>query len=282
MKVPISSIKVPSGRRPTGDLLALQESIAQIGLLHPITLREDGTLAAGQRRLLACQALGWRNISATVVNTGPAHAELAEIDENLMRQELTALERMESLKQRKAVWTRLYPGTHKRGRPKKNVSNGDNFTADAVRKTGRSKGDIYKDLKIAEALDPHVFTSARGTLFEDNRTLLADLAKLPGPEQIKLVNAVSTGTSPERSEKKKPKRESKADKAAQRRSAQLVMFYATVRDALVTLSGLDAPAAAKLLFEMTLATKYYKMCPAAQEGLQRLEKELKQYEKKGA
>ena len=54
-------------RRDLGDIAALAGSIEDLGLLHPITVDEDGHLKAGARRLAACERLGWQDIPAKVV-----------------------------------------------------------------------------------------------------------------------------------------------------------------------------------------------------------------------
>jgi len=51
-----------------GDLDALARSIADHELLHPVVVRPDGQLIAGERRLRAAQLLGWTEIPVTVVN----------------------------------------------------------------------------------------------------------------------------------------------------------------------------------------------------------------------
>jgi ParB family transcriptional regulator, chromosome partitioning protein len=66
-------------RRDVGDIDSLARSIAEVGLLHPIVIRPDGVLIAGERRLAACKALGWSEIPVTVVDLGEvARGELAE------------------------------------------------------------------------------------------------------------------------------------------------------------------------------------------------------------
>jgi ParB family chromosome partitioning protein len=66
--IPIDSIKIGSRhRRDLGDIAGLAESIADIGLLHPITVDEDGRLLAGVRRLVACKRLGWNKISVNTI-----------------------------------------------------------------------------------------------------------------------------------------------------------------------------------------------------------------------
>jgi N6-adenosine-specific RNA methylase IME4 len=77
---PIDSIIIQARhRRDMGDITALGRDIDEIGLLHPIVIRPDGVLIAGERRLRACRALGWTDIPVTVVDIASlVRGELAE------------------------------------------------------------------------------------------------------------------------------------------------------------------------------------------------------------
>jgi hypothetical protein len=56
-------------RKDLGDLKPLAESIAALGLLHPIVVRPDGTLIAGARRLAACRdVLGLAEVPVRVLD----------------------------------------------------------------------------------------------------------------------------------------------------------------------------------------------------------------------
>jgi ParB family chromosome partitioning protein len=115
MKRAVSQIVVDEAtriRKDTGDIAALQQSIAKIGLLNPIVVDEKNRLVAGYRRLVACRSLGWREIEVTVVNfEGDALKLLeAEADENLFRKDFTPAEivaieqrRVEILRQRRGT-----------------------------------------------------------------------------------------------------------------------------------------------------------------------------------
>ena len=60
-KLPISKIKVRNPyRKSLGDIDTLAASIKEVGLLHPIVVRPDGRLIAGERRLVACKRLAGR------------------------------------------------------------------------------------------------------------------------------------------------------------------------------------------------------------------------------
>jgi ParB family chromosome partitioning protein len=55
-------------RKDLGDIDSLAASIDEVGLLHPIVVRPDGRLIAGERRLAACKELGWTSVPVTFVD----------------------------------------------------------------------------------------------------------------------------------------------------------------------------------------------------------------------
>ncbi len=89
MQYDIATIKV-SGRhrKDVGDIDALCGSINEIGLLHPIVIKPDGTLIAGERRLAAYKKLGHDAIPVTIAETFDDlyRALRAERDENTCRE----------------------------------------------------------------------------------------------------------------------------------------------------------------------------------------------------
>ena len=96
-EVPIDQIRVEGRHRKNlGSLDELAQSIAEIGLLHPIVLKPDLRLVIGQRRLEACRSLGWSKIPARIVSTfEDARASLAaELDENTCRLDMTPSEKV--------------------------------------------------------------------------------------------------------------------------------------------------------------------------------------------
>jgi N6-adenosine-specific RNA methylase IME4 len=83
-------------RKDLGDLRPLADSIAEVGLLHPIVVTPDGRLIAGQRRLEACRLLGWDEVPVTVIDLdevarGEAHENFVRKD--LLPSEIVALKR---------------------------------------------------------------------------------------------------------------------------------------------------------------------------------------------
>jgi hypothetical protein len=77
-------------RRDMGAIAGLAASMAEFGLLHPIVIRPDGVLIAGERRLKAAKQLGWTDIPVTVVDLkAVARGEFAE---NIARKDFTLSE----------------------------------------------------------------------------------------------------------------------------------------------------------------------------------------------
>ena len=70
-------------RKDLGDLRSLADSIAEVGLLHPVVVTPEGRLIAGQRRLEACRLLGWDDVPVTGVDL--YQAARGEAHENFVR-----------------------------------------------------------------------------------------------------------------------------------------------------------------------------------------------------
>lgn len=113
MKIAINEIKVNLGRREASlnGIDELARSISEVGLLNPITIDADRTLIAGLHRLEAAKRLGWTEIECTVCGLEGLQAELAEIDENVVRTALSTIEYGELLERRKEIYESLYPET---------------------------------------------------------------------------------------------------------------------------------------------------------------------------
>jgi len=107
VSLPVGNI-LPSPHQPRRDfnlaeLDILAKSIAQNGLLSPITVRKDPGggnryfLIAGERRLLACRRLGYDEIPAIITTAPEANAAVLTLIENLHRQDLNCFEEAEGI-----------------------------------------------------------------------------------------------------------------------------------------------------------------------------------------
>ena len=73
----IEEIKVGNRiRKDLGNIRPLAQSIADCGLLNPITIAPDGTLLSGQRRLEACKQLGLEEVWVCVVEPANMFKEI--------------------------------------------------------------------------------------------------------------------------------------------------------------------------------------------------------------
>lgn len=210
LPIPIAMIDVPEGGRTVGDVSALAGSIRSEGQLQPILVRRRSSgrfyLIFGRHRLAAMRSLGMTHIVAVVAESlNKLHAEMAMIDENLMRCELTVLERAEQSRRRKEIYEALNPeAPRKAGRPKHNsemiseLSEGPSvkhggapdrgektmaeaatvsFAEDQAKKTGVSSRTVRHEVQIAEKLDPEVKEQIRDTPTANVKTDLLQLAR---------------------------------------------------------------------------------------------------------
>lgn len=163
----INEVKINVGRRVTDQkkIKELADSIKELGLLNPITVNEDGTLIAGMHRLEACKLLGYEEIKVNKINLSSLLAELAEIDENLVRNELHWLESDKQLRRRKAIYEQLHPETQvgvsqaiamniKKGNnvSEKISSTTKTFTEATAEKLGQSQRNIQMSVSRAEKI----------------------------------------------------------------------------------------------------------------------------------
>ena len=93
-KVEIDKIKVNQRKREVDfeKVSELAESINHIGLLNPVTINQNYELISGLHRIEAHKLLGHKQIEVKIINTDNLISEMAEIDENIIRNELNDIE----------------------------------------------------------------------------------------------------------------------------------------------------------------------------------------------
>jgi hypothetical protein len=77
-------------RRDLGDVQALADSIRDVGLLHPPVIDSGNVLIAGERRIRACELLGWTEIPVRRLDL--ADIVRGEYAENAIRKDFTPSE----------------------------------------------------------------------------------------------------------------------------------------------------------------------------------------------
>lgn len=205
--VGLSGIAIPPDRLRKLRQEVVDELAASIrvqGLLHPILIRPRSRngigfmLVAGRHRLAAVKQLKHEAIRAEVREGMEADAaELAEIDENLIRADLSPAERAMHLARRKELYEKQHPETKHgavgRGRKKSRQfgdSIEDRYTKDAAVKTGTSERSIQRE--VARGQKVVVLSEVAGTSLDQGAELDA-LAKLPEDEQRKFAERAMAG-----------------------------------------------------------------------------------------
>ena len=113
MLVDISTIIV-GPERPPADPAAVRKlttSMATVGILSSITINREHRLIAGLHRLEAAKLLGWKEIDCVIRPLQGLEAELAELDEDVIRKDISGIVFGELLLRRKEVYETLYPET---------------------------------------------------------------------------------------------------------------------------------------------------------------------------
>lgn len=201
----ISDIIIGEKRREVKSdyVQKLADSIKQVGLINPITIAPDNRLIAGYHRLQAFVQLGETRIPAVILNLSELEARLAEIDENLIRNEGTVLERSEWLEERKVIYEELFPETrvgqfggwhnNKTTRLENEINSVSSFTEDTADKTGKSRRTIEQEIQISKNISPEVKNKIRDTELADRKTDLLLLSRLNPEKQKEISDSVVSG-----------------------------------------------------------------------------------------
>ena len=108
-QIQVHNIKVGTRFRKLDDdkVDELAKSISVIGLLHPIVIDTKNNLLSGHHRLEAHRKLGRESIECKQVSLSELEKELVQIDENLINNELTIIEKSEHLIKRESILEQL-------------------------------------------------------------------------------------------------------------------------------------------------------------------------------
>lgn len=246
----LADIKVSNTRRRFADVAGLAESIAEIGLLNPLVIAEDGTLIAGLRRLEAVRSLGWTSVPVSIVRLGDLDAQIAEIDENLIRGNLSVAEEASLAAERKRLYQQKHPETKHGGDRRSAESSCGNpqldrpktFNQDVAEKTGRSARAVYELTQIGESVDPDVLDTVieQAPEIANSKTQLLELARMEPERQREIKAQIEAG---EVSDLRDAKRKAKeAEREAKREANRaLVEQAAPVQQATFQTIVLDPP-----------------------------------------
>lgn len=153
----------------------IKDHLSKFELLQPVVVRFDSAskrykLLIGRRRFLSLSAKGTREIPAVVTELEGAEAEAASLFENLIRKDLSPLEKARMVR--------------------KLVDSTESGITGVSRRYGLSKSTVSEWLSILTLAEPlqEAIESEEITLYE-----AIQIARKPKAIQEKLVNAVSDG-----------------------------------------------------------------------------------------
>ena len=216
MLVKISDIKIKPGRRDAKPKAVeeLARSIQAVGLLNPIIVTGDNTLIAGLHRLEAAKLLDWTEIECTVSSMDGLQAELAEIDENFVRTNLSHRELGDLLLHRKELYEAIHPETRqgmRNGQTSKNENfallGAKSFAQDTAEKLGMGKRTVEQLVQTARDLTPAAKKVLRDADDKITKKDALKISRLPPDQQEQAAMRLTSSSPP-------PKKQSVTDTGA--------------------------------------------------------------------
>lgn len=205
-QIPLDQIQVGDRLRAVDEDWAawIASDMAEKGQSTPIEVRAVGEdrylLIAGGHRHRAAQIAGLETMFAIVRECSPLEAEMLEIDENLLRRELSELDRSTSLARRKELYEKLHPeakhGANQHTGGVGKFANSSRFTAEVAEKLGISESVIQRSVRRYMRLAPDVRGLIAGTWLADHGAQLDALTKCDPLEQRRIVKALFREKNP--------------------------------------------------------------------------------------
>ena len=201
----------PSPKARAINLLKVDElaiSMRAVGLINPISARDRGDgrfeVVAGHHRHKAAGVLGWQTIPCVVVTMTDLQAELAEIDENLVRSNPTPAEEAHAVARRKVIYEALHPET-KHGTAgaiaanlamgnavaKSATASAERFTKATADAIGKSERKIQAAAARGEALGSDLLDIAGTSL--DKGVELDALVSMPESDRKEIIAEAKAG-----------------------------------------------------------------------------------------
>jgi hypothetical protein len=171
----------------------------ELGQLQPIILSPTYQLIAGLHRYTVAKNKEWERIAYIIKSYNEIDTELAEIDENLIRFDLTALDRQMQLARREALYKLKYPEddeefdmsqweTVDEENPgirdsEQSTTRRPSFVVDTAAKTGKSTTVIRDETnagkKLLDLVTPEIRNLISPTKVANNKRELQNLINVP-------------------------------------------------------------------------------------------------------
>lgn len=207
-EISITDIHIPKRLRNVDEdhALAISASIVEHGLFNPITVRKTPngkakfSLIAGAHRIRAIELCDDITIAANIVSADKDEAVLIEITENLIRNDLSVLDRAYFVETYRDVWESKHGQIQRGGDQRVNLTlclvdtlqeeASRGFASVCAERLGVSESAIKRSARISQNLTPAVRKAVQGTQIADNQSALLKLAALEPKEQKKVAIAL--------------------------------------------------------------------------------------------
>ena len=212
--IPLNQIETDGRKRPAypDKVAALAASIGDgdgvgyDGLRHPVEVREGPAkgryiLISGLHRMMAVKELDREEIAAVVLDVDAVRAELLELEENLVRSDLTALDRALFVARFREMFEAEHGAVSRGGAQEFADSSGQTVTvtlwSDAIiERLGMSIETCKRALRIANGLRARTVAQLRGTGWDDNQKALLELAGVPAEQQTVVLERLLDPENP--------------------------------------------------------------------------------------
>lgn len=191
-------------------------SMSQVGMISPIVvrpcIRHKGTtpydayrIVVGHHRYRAACDLKWPKVRCEIVEMDDLHAELAEIDENLIRANLSPAQEAQAIARRKAIYELMHPETRAEANASaaRKTSGNLSFVSSTSDAIGKDKRTVERAAARGRALGDDL-SSIAGTSLDKGAELDA-LAKMPLSERASVISRARAGENVSARSPKPPK-----------------------------------------------------------------------------
>ena len=193
-KIKIDKIRINQRKRDIdfGKVSELAESISLIGLMNPVTVNQNHELISGLHRIEAHRLLGHKKIEVKVINVDNLLCEMAEIDENIIRNELNDIEFGEHLIRKEEILEEM--GVRAKGGDNQFTMRGPAIiagplktTKDIAQNIGISESSVRLKKRIARDIISEVRQQLKKTSYANNTTGLIALSREDDKIQKKVL-----------------------------------------------------------------------------------------------
>ena len=194
VEIPLARIKVTTRLRGTDEekVTDIAESVAGVGLLHPITVSQHGEwfhLLSGMHRLEAFRQLERKTIPATIKDSDPLIEELIEVEENLVSARLSAIDEARFI----VRWEEILTALGRRAKQGDNRWNRSGLTNEELAKNRGMTKRTYQYTKSIARLHPEVQDLLNDTEFANNKMDMVALVKESDEVQLEVAKLLVTG-----------------------------------------------------------------------------------------